>query len=109
MTGKSRILLSSGVSVLLAWSALAAVALADDTKLEPAKVDQEFRACLILEAQNGSTYKSSNSSSTFALVTTCLAAAKAWIDQCVAGGNDRGDCNGRALAAAQATLKSLGK
>jgi len=42
-------------------------------------------------------------------VTTCLAAAKAWIDQCVAGGNDRGDCNGRALATAEATLKSLGK
>ena len=89
--------------------ALAVAALADETKLEPAKVDQEFRGCLTLEAQNGSTYKSSNSSSTFALVTTCLAAAKAWIDQCVTGGNDRDDCNGRALAAAQATLKSLGK
>jgi hypothetical protein len=88
--------------------AFAAAALADEMKLDTAKVDQAFRACLILEAQNG-TYKSSDSSSPFALMTTCLQAAKAWVDQCVAGGKDDADCHGRALATAEATLKFLGK
>jgi hypothetical protein len=101
-------LLRSAVRALIPLPALVAVALADEVKLEPTKVDQNFRECLLLNVQNG-TYSSSDSSSTFELVTTCRAPAKAWIDQCTAGGSDRGECNGRALATAEATIKFLGK
>ena len=73
------------------------------------KVDQNLNQCLLSKAQYGEYSSYNGGKSAMKLMMDCPIEAKAWIDNCVKGGDEKGNCNLKVGMLAQVAIKSFGK